>query len=81
MMFKNFFAPFRQPTADLLAARELDEAERSLLKALTGLEYAQAMVNYNSATVSRLKARNQPAKAVVKPSAKAAHPDVFWSST
>lgn len=64
-MFKQLFESFRPPSADLLAARELDQAERQLLKALTGLEYSQAMVNYNNATVTRLKARNQPATAKV----------------
>lgn len=60
-MFKQLFETFRKPSPDVLAARELDDSERELLKALSGLEYAQCMVNYRTATVTRLKARNQPA--------------------
>ena len=64
-MFKSLFEILRKPSPDVLAARELDDNERELLKAQSGLEYAQCMVNYRSATVTRLKARNQPVPAKV----------------
>lgn len=64
-MFKSLIETFRKPSPDVLAARELDDAERELLKALTGLEYANCMVNYRSATVARLKTRGLPATAKV----------------
>jgi len=38
------------------AAAELAEAEMSLLKAETGVEYAQAAVTYNKNRIKRLKA-------------------------
>lgn len=37
-------------------ANELAEAEMELLKAETGVEYAQALVSYNKNRVKRLKA-------------------------
>lgn len=64
-MFRQLFETFRKPSPDALAARELEDSERQLLRAYTGLEYAQAMVNYHTATVTRLKARNQPLPAKV----------------
>jgi hypothetical protein len=42
------------PTALELAQRELDEAKVNILKAYTSLEYAQAMVRYNSQRIDRL---------------------------
>lgn len=48
-MFKNMIDPAR------LAAAELKEAQRELLKAQTGLEYAQAMVTYHTARIKRLE--------------------------
>lgn len=60
-MLKSLIETFRKPSPDVLAARELDDSERELLKALSGLEYAQSMVNYRTATVTRLKARGLPA--------------------
>ena len=64
-MFKSLFEILRKPPPDVLAASELDDNERELLKAQSGLEYAQCMVNYRSATVTRLKSRNQPQSAKV----------------
>lgn len=60
-MFKSLIETFRKPSPDVLAARELDDNERELLKAQSGLEYAQCMVSYRLATVARLKARALPA--------------------
>lgn len=43
---------------------ELAEAEHALLRAETGVEYAQALVNYNKNRVKRLKAyMNAPTEA------------------
>ena len=52
MAFKN---PFSKPTPYQLAADELAEAQRKLLEAQTGLEYAKAMVEYNTNRVARLQ--------------------------
>jgi len=41
-------------------AAELAEAEHQLLKAETGVEYAQALVTYNKNRVKRLKAYLAP---------------------
>ena len=46
---------FRTPSAETLAAQELEEAKRQLLAAQTGLEYAQAMVEYRTRQIERLK--------------------------
>lgn len=43
-------------TPQELAQDELKEAERALLGALTGREYADSLVTYNEARVRRLKA-------------------------
>ncbi len=40
--------------------RELVEAEMALLRAETGVEYAQALVTYNKQRVKRLKAYLAP---------------------
>ena len=45
------------PSADVLALQELEEARRELLSAQTGLEYAKAMVEYNSSRMLRLEQR------------------------
>ena len=45
--------------AEAIAA-ELAEAEHQLLKAETGVEYAQALVTYNKNRVKRLKAYQTP---------------------
>ena len=47
---------FKHPTAVQVIANELAEAEFSLLKAETGVEYASALVDYNKARIKRLKA-------------------------
>ena len=41
-------------------AGELREAEMALLRAETGVEYAQALVTYNKNRVKRLKAYQAP---------------------
>ena len=57
-MFKELFK--RWTPAQAIAA-ELVEAEHSLLRAETGVEYAQALVTYNKNRVKRLKAYLAPA--------------------
>ena len=52
-MFKELFK--RLTPAQAIAA-ELAEAEHALLRAETGVEYAQALVTYNKNRVKRLKA-------------------------
>jgi hypothetical protein len=47
---------FYHPHPVTVAERELAEAQRCLLLAQTGLEYAQAMVGYHDARVKRLRA-------------------------
>ena len=51
----KFLNLFRKPTAAELARAELEEARRKLLNAQTGLEYADAMVRYETARVRRLE--------------------------
>jgi hypothetical protein len=50
-LIKNAFA---EPSAELKAQRELEEAKRSYLEACTGREYAEAMVAYHQARIDRL---------------------------
>ena len=52
---KRTFNIFRTPSALELAARELDEAERSLLEAQTAKEYAEAMCMYHGERIDRLQ--------------------------
>ena len=51
----KFLNPFRKPMAVELAKAELEQARRELLNAQTGLEYADAMVRYETARVRRLE--------------------------
>ena len=53
---------FKVITPAQAIAAELAEAEHQLLKAETGVEYAQALVNYNKNRVKRLKAYQTPAE-------------------
>lgn len=48
-------AVFTPPSAATLAQNELEDAERALLKAQSGREYAEAMVTYHQRRISRLK--------------------------
>ncbi len=51
----KFAELFRKITTEELAARELDQARRSLLEAQTAREYAQAMVQYHEQRIDRLR--------------------------
>lgn len=52
---RTFSVLFRTPTPLELAAREMAEAERSLLSAHSAREYADAMVQYNQERIFRLR--------------------------
>lgn len=47
---------YRKKTPLELASEELADAERLLLEAQSGVEYAKAMVSYNADRVKRLRA-------------------------
>ena len=51
--FKSMFQP---AAAEVLAAQEYDDARRALLEAYSAREYADAMVNYHTKRIERLKA-------------------------
>jgi hypothetical protein len=51
--------PFTLPSADVIAMIELEDARRQLLAAHTSLEYAKAMVAYNTQRVARLEQRTK----------------------
>jgi len=51
---------FKVVTPAQAIAAELAEAEHALLRAETGVEYAQALVTYNKNRVKRLKAYQAP---------------------
>ena len=53
---------FAKPSPLELAARELIEAEHALLIALTGRDWAEMSVAYNSARIARLKERVETTK-------------------
>lgn len=56
--------PFKQPSADVLAVMELEDAQRQLLAAQSALDYATAMVAYNTERVARLTRRVKEIKNV-----------------
>ena len=51
----DFKTIFKRITPVQVVANELAEAEFSLLKAESGVEYATALVTYNKARIKRLK--------------------------
>ena len=55
-MYQEFRNLLRQVTPMQAMARELLQAEMELLRAETGVEYAQALVAYNKNRIKRLKA-------------------------
>ena len=65
-MIKNIYSEIRllmkSVTPAQAVASELLEAEMALLRAETGVEYAQALVTYNKNRVKRLKAYQTPAE-------------------
>ena len=55
-MIREFLRTFRKPSARTLAHIEFEDAQRSLLAAHSAVEYAQSLVTYHQARVSRLEA-------------------------
>jgi len=53
-MLKDFLRTFRAPSARVLAQKEFEEAQRSLLEARSATEYAASMVTYHESRVVRL---------------------------
>ncbi len=53
-MFEEFKNTFRKPSAIALAQQELEDAERSLLEALSSAEYAKRMSEYHADRIKRL---------------------------
>lgn len=45
---------FRQPSPSILMTREIEEARRSLLQAMTARDYATSMVAYHEYRIERL---------------------------
>ena len=52
---QSLTAMFRPASPEVLAARELDEAKRSLLAAQSAAEYAEAMCIYHERRIDRLQ--------------------------
>ena len=55
-MLRQLKEVFRRPSAETLALRELEDAKRSLLEALSGMEYAKRMAEYHNDRIKRLTA-------------------------
>lgn len=53
-MFRDLKNTFRAPSPVALATQELEEAERSLLEAMSSAEYARRMADYHSDRIHRL---------------------------
>lgn len=46
---------WRKPSPEEMMARELDDARRALLEALSGRDYAESMVAYHERRIDRLR--------------------------
>jgi len=55
-MLNKLMEMFRTPSAEVLALKELEQAERSLLEAQTSQEYAKRMAEYHNDRIKRLTA-------------------------
>lgn len=53
-MLKELLETFRPPSAQLIARRELEEAQRELLRAHSAKEYAESLVTYHQSRIARL---------------------------
>lgn len=53
-MLREMIEMMRKPSAELMAQRELEEAERQLLNAQASMEYATALVQYHTTRIARL---------------------------
>ena len=63
-IFRDLKNTFRAPSPVAMATQELEEAERSLLEAMSAAEYARRMADYHTDRIHRLTvylrdARNQ----------------------
>ena len=63
-IFRDLQNTFRAPSPVAMATQELEEAERSLLEAMSAAEYARRMADYHTDRIHRLTvylrdARNQ----------------------
>lgn len=54
-MLSEIRAMWRKPSPEELMARELDDARRSLLEALSARDYAESMVAYHERRIDRLR--------------------------
>ena len=52
---KDIIELFRKPSAQTLAQRELEEAQRQLLEAQSAAEYATNLSRYHAERIRRLK--------------------------
>lgn len=50
---------FRKPSTEELIAREIDDARRALLQAMTGRDYAAAIVAYHEQRLDRLRSMSE----------------------
>lgn len=48
--------PFRAPSAEVIAVKELEDAKRSLLEAQSAAEYANRMTQWHQDRIKRLSA-------------------------
>lgn len=48
-------ALFRKPSPEELMAREIDDARRALLEAMSARDYAASMVTYHETRIDRLR--------------------------
>lgn len=53
-MIQSLIEVFRKPSAEVLAQRELEEAQRQLLTAEASAEYSKQMVAYHLSRIRRL---------------------------
>jgi hypothetical protein len=51
---QQFLSPFRKPSPEEMAIRELEEARRSLLDAQSAKDYSIAICAYNTDRIGRL---------------------------
>lgn len=54
-LIESIASVWRAPSAEIMAMRELEDAKRSLLVALTERERADAVVTFNERRVARLQ--------------------------
>lgn len=54
---KTLMETLRPPAPEVMMAKELDDARRSLLEAQTARDYANSMVMYHETRIDRLRAQ------------------------